>query len=87
MFRLVEIAEKYNVFISTSSQLNGEWKNVRDGDQNLLRGAKSLADKIQKAMIAFEVTQQDLESLESILRNGFYKEPNIVYHIYKNRMT
>lgn len=87
MFRLVEIAEKYNVFISTSSQLNGEWKNVRDGDQNLLRGAKSLADKIQKAMIAFEVTKQDLEALEPILRNGFYKEPNIVYHIYKNRMT
>ncbi|MCA1027027.1 hypothetical protein LCM23_13075 [Cytobacillus kochii] len=87
MFRLVEIAERYNVFISTSSQLNGEWKNVRDGDQNLLRGAKSLADKIQKAMIAFEVTQKDLESIEPILRNGFYKTPNIVYHVYKNRMT
>ncbi len=87
MFRLVEISEKYNVFISTSSQLNGEWKNQRDGDQNLLRGAKSLADKIQKAMIAFEVTPKDIEALEGILRNGFYPQPNIVYHIYKNRMT
>ena len=87
MFRLVEISEKYNVYISTASQLNGDWKNQRDGDQNLLRGAKSLADKIQKAMIAFEVTQKDLEALEGILRNGFYPQPNIVYHIYKNRMT
>lgn len=87
MFRLVQIAEKYNVYISTSSQLNGEWKDAKNADQNLLRGAKSLADKIQKGMIALVPNKQDLEALEPILREGFYPEPNIVYHIYKNRMT
>lgn len=87
MFRLVQLAERYNVHIKTASQLNGEWKNVKDGDQNLLRGAKSLADKIQMGMIAFSVTKGDLEALEPILRQGFHLEPNIVYHIYKNRMT
>ncbi|WP_064199100.1 DnaB-like helicase C-terminal domain-containing protein [Brevibacillus brevis] len=87
MFRLVQIAERYNVYIKTSSQLNGEWKNAKDADQNLLRGAKSLADKIQMGLIALVPTKQDLEAIDPILRNGFYPEPNIVYHIYKNRMT
>lgn len=87
MFRLVQIAERYNVHITTASQLNGEWKNAKDGDQNLLRGAKSMADKIQMAMIALVPTKQDLEAIEPILRQGFYPEPNLVYHIYKNRMT
>lgn len=87
MFRLVSIAEKFNVAITTASQLNGAWKEAKNADQDLLRGAKSLADKIQKAMIAFEVTKKDLEELEPMLRNGFHKQPNIVYHIYKNRMT
>jgi replicative DNA helicase len=87
MFRLVQLAERYNVYIKTASQLNGEWKNAKDGDQNLLRGAKSLADKIHMGMIALAPTQKDLEAIEPILHTGIYPVPNVVYHIYKNRMT
>lgn len=87
MFRLVQIAEKFNVHITTASQLNGEWKDTKDADQNLLRGSKAMADKIQKGMIALVPTKADMEALEPILREGFYPAPNIVYHIYKNRMT
>ncbi|WP_099301925.1 DnaB-like helicase C-terminal domain-containing protein [Bacillus sp. Marseille-P3800] len=95
MYSLVQLAERYNVHIVTASQVNGEWKNAQEADQNLLRGAKSMADKIQKAMIALKPTKKDLESLaptiEAINKNRFgdqlIKTPNVVYHIYKNRMT
>lgn len=44
-----------------------------------------MADKLDMAIIALRPTKSDLEALEPILRQGFYPEPNMVYHIYKNR--
>ncbi len=87
IYRLKQLTQKYKVFISTSSQVNGEWKNIKDADSTILRGAKSMADKLDNAVIALRPTKSDLESLEPILREGFYAEPNVVYHIYKNRET
>lgn len=42
--RLKDLANKYGVFIMTATQLNGSWKQEEIPDQNLLRGAKSIAD-------------------------------------------
>jgi replicative DNA helicase len=83
--RMKSIANKLNIHFNTSSQLNGEWKNAKDGDQNLLRGAKSLADKLDAGYIVLPVTKKDLEMIQPILSHGFYKTPNFVYHIYKIR--
>lgn len=83
--RMKFIANKLNIHFNTSTQLNGEWKNAKDGDQNLLRGAKSLADKIDAGYIVLPVTKKDLEMIHPILSHGFYKVPNFVYHIYKVR--
>jgi replicative DNA helicase len=83
--RMKFLCNKLNIHFNTASQLNGEWKNVKDGDQNLLRGAKALGDKLDVGIIGLPVTKKDLESLEAILSKGFYKTPNIVYHIYKVR--
>lgn len=83
--RMKFLCNKLNIHFNTSSQLNGEWKNVKDGDQNLLRGAKAMADKLDFGCIGLPVTKKDIEMLQPVLSKGFYKEPNFVYHIYKVR--
>lgn len=42
--KLKEICNVYGVFIMSATQLNGDWKDSEVPDQNLLRGAKSIAD-------------------------------------------
>ena len=42
--KLKEICNIYGVFIMSATQLNGDWKDSEVPDQNLLRGAKSIAD-------------------------------------------
>lgn len=87
IFRLEQIAKRYDVYISTASQVNGDWKNIKDADSTILRGAKSMADKLHRGIVALNPTNKDLEAIDPILKKGFYPTPNIVYHIYKNRDT
>jgi len=83
--RLKAMCNKYNVHIDSSTQTTGEYKNVKDADQNVLRGAKAIADKIDLGIVALEPTASDLDSLKPILSKGIYPVPNMVYHIYKVR--
>jgi len=83
--RMKFLSNKLNIHFNTSTQLNGEWKNVKDADQNLLRGCKAMGDKLDVGVVNLPVTKKDLEMLQPILSKGFYKEPNYVYHIYKVR--
>ncbi|MGM7720650.1 DnaB-like helicase C-terminal domain-containing protein [Metabacillus sp. Hm71] len=87
MNRLDQMRKRYNVYIQTATQVNGDWKHTENADSTVLRGSKAIADKATKGIIALTPTTKDLESIEPILRNGFYPEPNVVYHIYKNRET
>lgn len=83
--RLKDIANKYGVFILTATQLNGAWKQDESPDQNLLRGAKSIADSIDLGLILLPVSQEDLKNLESVLSTNTFKTPNIKISVYKNR--
>lgn len=87
MNRLDQMRKRYNVYIQTATQVNGEWKNSENADSTVLRGSKAIADKATKGIIALTPTKKDLEAIEPILKKGFFPEPNIVYHIYKNRET
>ena len=82
--KLKEIAVQYNIFILSSTQLNGDWKKDDIPDQNLLRGAKSLGDKIDVGMILLDTTEEDREKLQSIIEDGM-RMPNVKLSIYKNR--
>lgn len=42
--RLKDICNKYGIFIMTATQLNGSYVDSDTPDQNLLRGAKAIAD-------------------------------------------
>lgn len=82
---LKDICTEFNVFILTSTQLNGSWKNEPIPDQNMLRGAKSIADKCDWGSIMLDVTSEDLEALQTLIKNNSLPKPNIKMSIYKNR--
>ena len=83
--RLKDICNKYGIFIMSATQLNGDYQDADTPDQNLLRGAKAIADKIDMGAVLLPVKQKDLESLESILSANTFDTPNIKLSIYKNR--
>ena len=83
--RLKDIANEYGVFVLSGTQLNGDWKEAESPDQNLLRGAKSIADSIDLGMHLLPATQKDLEGLETILATNTFEKPNVKMSVYKNR--
>jgi replicative DNA helicase len=83
--RLKDLCNKYGIFILSSTQLNCDYVNSDTPDQNLLRGAKAIADKIDWGGILLPVTDSDLKSLNSILENSSFDKPNIKLSVYKNR--
>ena len=83
--RLKDLCNQYGIFIMSATQLNGQYKDSETPDQNLLRGAKSIADKIDYGSILLGVTQKDLESLESVLITNAFDKPTIKISVYKNR--
>lgn len=83
--RLKDLCNQYGVFIMSATQLNADYVEADTPDQNLLRGAKSIADKIDMGAIMLEVTQKDRESLQTVIEKGGYEMPVIKISIYKNR--
>ena len=83
--RLKDLCNKYGIFIMSATQLNGDWKDAKIPDQNLLRGAKAIADKIDYGSILLNTTDEDLVALESILASSMFEKPTIKMSIYKNR--
>ena len=84
--RLKDLANKYGVFIMSATQLNASYQDSETPDQNLLRGAKSIADRCDVGMILLNVTNDDLVILEPVLAsNPNFKVPNVKMSVYKNR--
>jgi replicative DNA helicase len=83
--RLKDLCNQYGVFILTATQLNADYTTAQQYDQNLLRGAKAIADKIDCGMIMLEVSQEDLTALDPLIRAEGFEKPNIKISIYKNR--
>lgn len=83
--KLKNICNQYNVFILSSTQLSGEWRDSETPDQQLLRGSKAIADKIDWGAHLLPVNQADLENLQEILSQGGYNIPTMKLSIYKNR--
>ena len=85
--RLKDLCNEYGVFIMSATQLNSDSKDasLSETNQNLLRGAKSIADKIDFGSILMAVKQDDLTALDSVLGSGGFEKPNIRLTVYKNR--
>ena len=83
--RLKDICNQYGVFIMSATQLNGEYQTSETPDQNLLRGAKAIADKIDYGAILLPVKDEDLVKLDKILCTNVFEQPTIKMSVYKNR--
>ena len=83
--KLKDLANEYGVFIMSATQLNGDWKDAKIPDQNLLRGAKSLGDKIDYGSIMLNATTEDLEAIRPIILKGGFETPDLKISVYKNR--
>ena len=83
--RLKDICNQHGVFIMSATQLNGDYQDSKTPDQNLLRGAKAIADKIDYGAILLSVKDDDLVALENILSTSIFEKPTIKMSIYKNR--
>ncbi len=83
--KLKDIAVQNQVFILSSTQLNGDYVESKTYDQNLLRGAKAIADKVDAGMIMLPVTEQDRESIKLFCDKNGFEMPTMKISIYKNR--
>ena len=84
--KLKDLANNYGIFIMSATQLNSDYRDSETPDQNLLRGAKSIADRIDVGLILLNVTDDDLIKIEPILAsNSNFKTPNLKLSVYKNR--
>lgn len=83
--RLKDICNKYGVFIMSATQLNADYQTSETPDQNLLRGAKSIADKIDAGMILLPASTDDIDNLSQILTNNAFERPSLKISVYKNR--
>ena len=83
--RLKDLCVENGVFIETATQLNSEYRSAQVYDQNLLRGAKSIADKIDLGAIMLEASPDDKEALSDVINRNGLPMPDIKSSIYKNR--
>lgn len=83
---LKSMAERYNIFIESGTQLNRNSKDVDKRDSDSLRGGSSTADKIDHGVQLYPVKDKDKQNIKHILEDkGFRHEPNYAHYIYKNR--
>lgn len=83
--KLKDICNQYGVFIMTSTQLNADYLTAQQYDQNLLRGAKSIADKIDWGGIMLQTSQEDKEALKDVITKMGIDMPEVKMSVYKNR--
>ena len=83
--QLKEIAKTYNIFVMSSTQLNGEGLvSGRKRDQSMIRGSKAVADKADIGCIIMPVDEVEKEQVKDII-NKVGVAPSHVIDIYKIR--
>lgn len=78
------LVNQYDIFMYSSTQLNRGYKDEANLDATSIRGALSLADKLDAGIISSPPTKKDLEMLDGLCMKIF-TEPNMCHTIYKNR--
>ena len=64
--KLKRMCRKYDVSIDTATQLSGDYKNIANRDETIVRGSKAIIDKADLAMIQTAPTKEELEKIQAI---------------------
>lgn len=84
--KLKEIAVENNIFLLSSTQINGSYRQEKILDQNMLAGAKSIANRIDYGEIMVDCTDEDIQDIEGVLaQHPGMCPPNVKRSVYKNR--
>ena len=83
--KLKDLAIQYGIFVLSSTQLNTDYQTSETPDQNLLRGSKAIADRVDYGAIMLEVRKEDIEKIKSFCDQNGIPVPNVKISIYKNR--
>lgn len=83
---LKNLCNQQDVFILTSTQLNGTYKDSAEKDETMLRGAKSMADRVDMGEISLPPSASEEKMQEKLKKNIIgCPEVNLIRHIYKLR--
>ena len=80
---LKRFTERYDIFLQTYTQVNDSMKKDGTDDELSVRGSKAMIDKADIAMIMRLATLEESDRFSE----HFLAKPNLVYMIYKNRIT
>lgn len=83
--KLKDMCSQYDIFVLSGTQLNGSYKTDDTPDQNLLRGSKAIADRVDIGTIMLDCTASDLEKVKPIYEAKGFPPPNVKMSVYKNR--
>lgn len=84
------IAKRFDLFFIAYTQVNDEGRSKGYRDQTAVKGGKSLPNKMDFGLTAFEPTKRELDILQPLIlkySKGIRKKliPNLCLTIYKNR--
>lgn len=85
---LKNMANRYDIFLMTATQLNRSHKSDEYLDATHLRGGQATADKADIGVITMKASAKDKEKLESLIKskNTFNcSMPTHGHHVFKNR--
>lgn len=83
---LKDLCQQLNIFMLSSTQLSGDYENARYKDQQLLAGAKSLANKLDLGVICMKPNEAEKKKIAKITRNMICcPEINMLTWVYKLR--
>lgn len=89
--KLKDIANEYGIFMESATQLNRTGVNAEEpASTNMLRGASSIADKIDTGAIISRLTEKDIKVFNETLRTRVLDvtkgmSPNVTVNFFKNR--
>lgn len=82
---LKEIASDFGVFVYSGTQVNREWEKKNFRNENSIAGSKAIADKSDFSVVAVRLFDEEYSKIETLVKEGNYKQPNMVLDLYKNR--
>lgn len=81
--RFKDLANQLGIFIESGTQVNGDYLEG-ELNQNVLRGAKSLADRLDVGIVATKIRPIDEEAVNRFVAAGLPR-PNYIMSFYKVR--